>query len=83
MIGAELGLINFNGALQLTARRGDVAEDHVRLSKVPSRLGYVHIFRTKVTLDDHERPLEQLKRFGRISKVAMRVSKTPQRKCLA
>ena len=60
VIGAELGLINFNGALQLTARRGDVAEDHVRLSEVPSRLGYVHIFRTKVTLEDRERSLKQL-----------------------
>ena len=81
MIGPPLGLVNFNGTLQLNARRGDVAEDHVRLSETPSRLGYVHIFRTVVTLEDRERPLKQLKRFGRITKVAMRVSKTPQREC--
>ena len=60
MIGAPLGLINFNGALQVTARRGDVAEDHVRFSEAPSRLGYFYIFRTKVTLEDRERSLKQL-----------------------
>ena len=81
MIGAPLGLINFNGALQVTARRGDVAEEHVRFSEVPSRLGNVYIFRTKVALEDRKRPLEQLKRFWRISKVAMRVSKTSERIC--
>ena len=77
MIGPPLGLINFNGALQVTARRGDIPEDQVRLSEAPSRLGYVHMFRTVVTLEDRERPLKQLKRFWGISKVAMRVSKTP------
>ena len=87
VVGAPLGLdwakAISNGALQVNARPSRApsrAEDHVRLSEAPSRLGYVHIFRTKVTLEDRERPLKQLKRFGRISKVAMRVSKTPQRK---
>ncbi len=81
MVGAPLGLINFNGALQLTARRGDVAKNHVSFSEAHSRLGHFYIFRTKVTLEDRERPLKQLKRFWRIAKVAMRVSKAPHREC--
>ena len=60
MVGAPLGLINFNGALQVTARRGDVAEDYVRFSKSPSCPGYVLVFLTVVTLEDRERPLKQL-----------------------
>ena len=62
MIGAPLGLEKVNGALQVTARRGDVAEDHVRFSEAPSRLGYFYIFRTVVTLEYRERPLKQLER---------------------
>ena len=60
MIGAELGLIKFNGALQLTARRGDIPEDQVRLSEAPSRLGYFYVFRTEMTLQGRERTFQQL-----------------------